>query len=367
MKNHFKTMKNYLIILSIALTGCVSQNRDTNLSKTEYYSKLTGIISPYMEYNPRGEMDFSNVGNNPYYKVVYNSEGNISEISYFNYGENSNDSYFGTHKVKYERYPDSLIRSYFDSNDKNASMSRHYYGGGVIHKEVFTLEPSGTKKTLVFKDTIGERIVTGFGTYEYLWKTKEKNQFEQEQYKKDGTRNLLTTYFPFYKSSITIDKKGHLYSITNLDTITNSSVLDKNAGYATVIFNFDQFGNEKGWSFHDVDQKLVNRKLFAGMEYGYAKVVYDFEWKNERLGLSKSFAMKFMNNENKPVVSNDSIHSTFFKFDDKENLVSLAYFDVDDQPILHIGTGYHKLELSYDLTGKQNGITRFDADGNLIE
>lgn len=360
-------MYRYIYLLLILNVGCISQHQESNEKiSIRYFSKITGIISPYMDYKPRGELDVTDITGNSYYKVVYDAQGNIFEMRYFKNEEKSNDSYFGTHRIVYNYYKDSLLRRYFDTNEKKAHMNRHYYGGGNIHKEFFLLDKEGIKHEMTLRDTLDNKVSNGFGTYKYVWKTDLSGEFIQEQYKRDGNRNVLTNYFPFYSAKITMDTKGHLYSITNLDTLTATESLHREAGYAKVIFDFDKFGNEKGWGFYTLDHKLTARKQVADMEFGYAKVVYDFDWKNQELGLSRSFSMRFLNESLDPVKSNDSIHATILKFDDNENLLSISYFDEHNYPKVNQSVGYHKVKLVYDDNGRQTGMIRFDENEKEI-
>ena len=355
-------MSKYLFIFfALLILGCQTKTERKEVQpKTKYFSKLTGIISPYMEYNPRGELNLKKLDNRPYYMVSYGQDGQLSEIRYYKYGSKSNDSYFGSHRVSYNYLNNSLVREYFDLNEKRSHMDRHYYGGGNIHKEVFQLSNSGNKQSLILKDTLDNQIASGFGTYLFKWKTNSPHEFVQEQFKEDGSRNYLTNYFPFYRSSITIDQKGHLFSIINLDTLNGNPKNQEEAGYSKVIFDFDQYGNEKGWSFLDLENNLATRNSVVGMEYGYAKVAYDFEWTDQKLGHYSTFAMKFLDTSEKPIASNDGIHSTLFEFDDFNNLVSMSYFNENNDPIIHQGMGFHKMELSYDNQGNQSSIARFD-------
>ena len=346
--------------------GCQPKRETAEKSRVKYFTKLTGIVSPYMAYRPRGEVTLEWVKTMPHYKVSYNLQGQIDEIRYFKYGKSNNDSYFGTHRVKYTRTADSLVRHYFDAQGNKAHMERHYYGGGAIHQEVFLLDAVGHKKELHLKDSLGQRTATGFGTYRFLWKAQNTNTFIQEQYKKEGGRNILTDYFPFYKAKIELDKKGHLYRITNLDTVSNKPIQNENSGYAKVVFNFDAHGNEGGWSFHNLKGELVVRKQAQGMEFGYAKVRYDFDWEDQALGWSRSFSMNFLDADQHPVRNNEGIHSTWFEFDAHDNLTGLAYFDELEIAIMHPIGGYHKLKITYGEEGTQTEVTRFDANGEPI-
>ncbi|MBO0322296.1 hypothetical protein J0X14_08315 [Muricauda sp. CAU 1633] len=373
MKSRLFSHKTVQISVGVFILLSVSCKIETKAEKEiiehqqKYFSKLTGIISPYMDYNPRGEMHKDSIKDRSHYQFSYDANGRVLEIEYFNKQGKSNDSYFGMHKVVYSYFPDSLVRRYYDAEGQKGNMSRHYYGGGNIHKEKFSTDSKGLKSALALKDTSNISVANGFGTFRYSWITNADGSFEQNQYKKDGSRNILTEYFPFHKSLITVDDKGHLHSITNLDTINNSAQLNHAAGYAKVIFDFDAYGNEMGWEFQDLDGNLANRKSVFAMEHDYAKVVYDFTWKNKKLGESSAFSMNFLDTDGNPTVSNEGIHQTSYQFNGKQDITLMEFYGENQERVVHPANGYHKILVSYDSDGNRTGVIRMDAQEKIIE
>ncbi|MEP1035539.1 hypothetical protein [Ekhidna sp.] len=358
------TLRIILMMLFIFQLSCQKNSHETN--EIRYFSQLTGIISPYFDYQPRGEINRSEASNMNHYRVIYDTENKISELSYYKGENKSNESYFRTHTVKYNYRDKKLERTYYNLEGEKAFMWRHYYMGGPIHKEVFALSNDGRKASLIFEDTVGNQAVTTLGTALITWETLNERTFIQAQFKLDGSPNLLTEYFPFYKSRITANKRNHLLLIENVNEDGLLSMSDS-AGYARVKFVFDEFGNEMSWEFQDVDGNLVNRVPFRKMDHGYAKWTYQKYWKNRMLGLVDSVSEKYFGANSNPIENNFSIHETFYKMTKGGDLKSIEYYGQNKEPRMHPQQGFFRMSFQYDSKGKRSVVQRFDVEGAEIE
>ncbi|MEQ8926370.1 MAG: hypothetical protein RLO81_11185, partial [Fulvivirga sp.] len=193
----------FLLLMAIGLLSC---NKSESPNEIKYYSKLTGIISPFLEYKPRGQLSLQELNDKTYYKVTYDSANRISEIEYYKGTNADNQSYYYTHSVKYQYKPDQLIRTYFDDQGNRMAMWRHYYQGDAIHKEVFQLNEQGKRVSLQLFDTLGNRVSNGLNIYEYQVNHLNDHQFIQQQFDSLGNPLTLTGYFPFEKALISTDQ-----------------------------------------------------------------------------------------------------------------------------------------------------------------
>ena len=300
--------------------------------KTKFYTKLTGIISPNLEYLGRGKVSQEKAATLKHYRFTYNEEGNLLNIRYFDKNEPDNNSYYGTHEVRYAYLEDQLIRSYYDAEGKKATTYRHYYFGNDIHKEVFQLDKNQNKTSLILKDSSDNQTESGMGSYLFKFQKIDNKTFIQWQFKKDGTPNVLTRYFPFHTTKISVDQKGFLQSIVNVDN-NGDPILNINAGYAAVTFDFDEYGNELGWSFHDVQNNLANRNNYLDMDYDFAKVVYDFNWKNKNLGLYNGFKESYFDANNQPTENNKGIHSIHYEYDKNGMFIKMVNYNLDGKEV----------------------------------
>ncbi|MBL7472041.1 hypothetical protein [Robertkochia sediminum] len=328
-------MKNTLWVIGVFyLFTCNGQEERHHAAQggaVEYYTKLAGIISPYLEFKGRGQITGEETVRLSHYEFTYGPQGELRSIRFFEENEPGNNSYYGTHEVRYTYGTGQRVRTYYDANGNKATTYRHYYSGGNIHKEVFTTD-DGDRTSLVFLDTLGDQVATGMGTYRMEFQRCNERHFIQEQFKKDGTPNILTTYFPLYRTEIRTNESGFLRSIVNLDK--NGAVAkSEQAGYARVVFDFDAYGNELGWSFHGIDNNLSDRKAAFDMDFGFAKVVYEFQWKDKKLGLHHGFKEFYYDEQNEPVENNRGVHRIAYVYDDHGNFLRSVAYDLGGREV----------------------------------
>ena len=102
----------YVLMFTMLISSCAEKKAVENV---KYFSKLTGIISPFLDYKPRGELAETELMGRCYYKVYYDDANRIKEIQYFRDSIPDDQSYFYAHKVKYAYEPDHIVRFYFDA------------------------------------------------------------------------------------------------------------------------------------------------------------------------------------------------------------------------------------------------------------
>ena len=364
-----KTLLSLLIFSVFAFQACTPSTNDENASnqkKLRYFTKLTGIISPYLDYKPRGEITKQQTQTLSHYKVLYDEQNRIISLKYFKGDIPSNESYFFAHEVRYTYQSDITLRTYLDTDEKPKSMWRHYYFGDAIFQEKFFLDEKGNKSKLILLDSLGNQVASGLGSFTYTFETLDDKTFIQKQFKQDGTPNVLTQYFPFEISKISTDDLGHLYAISNVNE-EGKLVMQETAGFAEVIFDFDQFGNEMAWRFYDTEKQLANRKPFQNMDYGYAQWVYTVDWKDQKLGLANSLYESYSDTNNEPIENNFGIYQTKYSLDEGDNIVSISYWNKSLEKHMHQLAGFHQLFIDYDETGNPVKRTKMDTEGNVLE
>ncbi len=352
-------VKLILLGFSLSLLGC---NEGADRQDIRYFTHLTGIISPYFKYKPRGEISYEEAISLNHYRVLYEAQ-RIKAISFYKKRVKSNESYFRTHQVKYNYSGNTLERSYFNTLGDKSHMWRHYYMGGPIHIEQFQLDNSGNKLSLSMLDTIGQATETALGTTDFYWVQNGARSFIQTQFKGNGEPNLLTEYFPFYRSKITWDKLTHLHTIENVDEMDQLTMSDS-AGYARVVFDFDEFGNELEWKFFDDKGQSVERKAYRQSDYGYASWKYEKYWKNRRLGLTDSISERYFDSTAQPTENNFKIHETLYRMNASGDLESIEYFGLNRVPRLHPIQDCYVMHFSYDSLGRRTGISKSSVHPN---
>ncbi|MEL7119160.1 MAG: hypothetical protein AAFO07_06965 [Bacteroidota bacterium] len=351
----------------VFLSSYTEAEPPVRIEKTHYYSKLTGIISPYLEYNPRGRISKDSLRFFNYYKVIYTGNEQLKEICYYVNNKPSNDSYFGTHKVSYTHFDSTIVRTYYDTNNRKSNLWRHYYLGGNIHQEVFELDHKGKKSKLILLDSLNNRVSTKLNVYEYRWESLSDTSFVQRQFDKHGRPALLTNYFPFYTSKISIDLKGHLYGIYNLNDTTEDIEINDIAGYAKVIFDFDEHGNEMGWRFYDDEGNLANRLSIENTDYGYAQWLYENSvWRDREKGLLKYFEQNLYDATGTPTNDNDSIQKIQYFLNESSILDSVLRYNRLGIPQENKTTNVFKTEFRYDTDGNRIQIIDYDIERKII-
>ena len=347
------------------MLGACSPKQQEN--RVGYFTNLTGIISPYLDYIPRGEVTSEQAKELPHYKVQYFDDGTIQQLAYYYGAAPSDDAYYGVHRVNMNYNNNQLVRTYFDKNGNKGSLWRHYYLGDNIHEEVFELDGEGNKRSLVLLDSSGVQVETGLGSYSFSFETLRGNSFIQRQFDREGIPNYLTSYFPFEATLITKDSLNRLYSIENIDPDSGELVNHPHAGFAKVIFDFDQYGNEMGWRFYDASGNLANRLAFENMDYGYSQWLYTFDWRDRSLGLFDAFTEKYYDSDSMPVDNSSGIHEVRYVRNKMGKTTHYSYYNKNGENVLHPQLGYAGMEIQYNDDGLRIGAHKMDMEGKRID
>ena len=206
-------LTRYIIfIILLAFLGCQPGSK----KEVKYYANLVGVVSPYLEYTPQGEITRSEADSLGHYYVFTYQNHKLSEISFFKRNHPSSQSYFKTHKVVYSYYNDGYSRSYFDEFGRKSNMWRHYYQGGNIHHEYFDLNTNGDKIALILKDSTGQQVPNGDGVYKYSWSQHADDEVVQEHFDSIGNPTIFRTDIPFERLILKTDDNGFSSSISRL-------------------------------------------------------------------------------------------------------------------------------------------------------
>ena len=134
----------YILLFFLCGLPLVRCDQKTALPfELRYYANLSGVVSPYLEYHPQGlisKCTAEDLGR--YYQFTYSGD-TLMEIRFFKRNRPDDQAYFQAHCVKYEYGERTYRRRYFDQEGNPAIMWRHYYQGGAIHAEEYTLDDSG--------------------------------------------------------------------------------------------------------------------------------------------------------------------------------------------------------------------------------
>lgn len=365
-------MKRRLLVivpLFMTLTGQSTLADDS----VRYFTKFVGVISPLLEFSLSGEVTAEEASNHNHYVVKYDDEGRYASIKYFKTSGPSTDAYYNAHEVRYTFEQNRRLREYFDTDGKPMAMSRHYYRSANVQKEEYNLDGDVTRLHLYGVD--GERVEAGTGTYVFEGQTLEGRGLIQRLYRKDGTPGIIFNYLPFEVSLLTLNRYGFIRQILNYDEETGQVVMNNRAGFAEMRIEFDQFGNELGWSFRDPQGGLVNRLDYDGgmlngtstmLDGGYARHVYEFDWTNRQLGQYLGYTMRFISANGSPICKQqNTVCAERYEFDEKENFVLAEKFGRGGEYVFDPSAGFARFEVDYDKLGRRTESRVFGADGKL--
>lgn len=350
---------NIILITILSLTTISAQAYTENV---RYFAKLAGVISPLLEYNPRGEISEQRAKTINHYEVIFDNEQRIESIKYFQLGKPSSNAYFRAHEVRYSYSPALRTRSYFDTSGKPTTMWRHYYQSGDIHIESYQLD--GNKTTLTMFDTHGMAVGAGTNSWKFTAEQIDDKKFVQRQFKKDGSANWIFDYLPFEVSLITKNENGHLYQIIHLDNKTLKRAEHETAGFAEMRLNFDKYGNEMGWEFRDVNGDLTNRGKEAS-DPGYAVWQYDMKWRDREIGSIYSYIEHYKKADGSRFCKPSGVCSTQTSQDERGNWLGLKYLDDNQQLIVNPDSNYAQVTFDVDKNGIRQAIKFFSDDGKL--
>lgn len=357
-------MKLNVILIFLAAT-CFFSNETlagAEQNTTRYYTKIVGIISPFIDYTLRGQVTQEQAVTLSHYKVSYDNRDRITEISYFRANIPSEDSYFYAHKVLYVYEDSAISRKYYNKDGEPVSMNRHYYSGGEIHVERFNQTSRGV--TLHFFDKSGKAVSTGLNAFKFVME-QVKDGFIQTQYAADGSPVVLTNYFPFEKSLITVDDNGHLESIYNLHPKTGIIENHQIAQFSRVSFSFDRFGNELGWRFLNVNEELVDRPADI-IDPGYARWEYTFDWEDKSQGRYSNFEIVLVDKQGDVFCNSSGVCKMKYEYNLFGEFVGQSFYNSEGDLISDSESGFAKLTIMRDSLGKIKERRYQSASGDLI-
>ena len=328
----------------------------------KYYTKMPGVISPLLEFSPRGEIRTEQSKEYNHYKVLYDSNNRLSSIKYFNGLNKSSDSYFNTHEVRYTYMAGKRIREYFGVNGEALAMSRHYYRSSNIHREEYEL--NGNKTKLFLYDVNGKRVAAGTGTYVFEGELINGKGLLQRLYRKNGSPGIIFKYLPFEVSLLTMDSNGFIHRILNFDEETGQVVQHEKSGFAEMRIMFDQYGNELGWDFRDSEGNLVNRASDM-IDGGYAIQTYDFQWSKRELGQYTSYIQRYFTSDGEVFCKNRVICSEKYEFNASNNVTKNEKRGRTGELVVDPEVNFAKVEIDYDIALRKIEVRYYDASAEL--
>lgn len=349
-----------LVIATVFAFCCVNAAQAEGTIR--YFAGVAGVISPLLEFSPKGALSAEKAKDLNHYVVRYDAQNRLSSLKYFKQSEASSDSYFYAHEVRYTYGEGRRTRSYFGTAGEPQAMSRHYYRSDNVQREEYILD--GNKTTLHMYGLDGERVEAGTGTYVFEGEILEGRGLIQRLYRKDGSAGIIFNYLPFEVSLLTLDENGYIYQILNFDESTGAVIMHEAAGFAEMRIKFDEFGNELGWDIRDTAGNLVNRS--KDMEDGgHAIWTYEFEWIDRSLGQYSGYIQRYFTADSVPFCKGGAVCAQKLQFNRRDNVTRIENWGPSDVLVLDPVEKVAKVEIEYDKQGRRLESRYYGADAKL--
>lgn len=354
-------MKRLPLVLATVFAFCWVNTAQAD-ETVRYFSGVAGVISPLLEFSPKGEVSAEKAKGINHYVVRYDAQNRLSSLKYFKQSEASSDSYFYAHEVRYTYGEGRRTRAYFGTAGEPQAMSRHYYRSANVQREEYILD--GNKTTLHLYGVGGERVEAGTGTYVFEGELLEGRGLIQRLYRKDGSPGIIFNYLPFEVSLLTLDDNGYIYQILNFDAKTGKVKMHEAAGFAEMRIMFDEFGNEHGWDIRDTAGNLVNRS--SDMEDGgHAIWTYEFDWIDRSLSQYSGHIQRYFTADGAPFCKGGVVCAQKKAFNHRDNITLIEYWGPSDVLVVDPVEKFAKVEFDYDKQGRRSESRYYGADAKL--
>lgn len=327
-----------------------------------YFAKISGVISPFLEYKPILPLNKADISSINHYVVTSNDKGQLLSIRYFEGEFPSNHSYFGTHEVRYSYSKQGKSRHYFNTQGEKSTMWRHYYQGGDIHEERYSKEKD--LEVVKLYSSSGNAIESGIGTHRLVKKELDERRYLQRHYKLDGTSHKFRNSMPFEAVIITTYPKGFLHKTINVDPKTLEIKNHPEAGYAYLEVLFDENGVETGWEYRNAEGNLVDLTKQHG-EAGIAKWAYYTEWQDRAKGIWSSYTINYYD-KNGRSVPHQGVYNTRYFANNQGNYTGVEYWNHKGKLTTNQERGFARMEIIYSENGLRIEDRLYNISGELL-
>ncbi len=360
------------------------------MSKAEeqvfYYSTLKFVETPlsYIEGSVplRKEVALSR----NHYRFVFDEFYQLKSIAFYN-GEtprkpnHTANLFMLSHQIKFS-YTDSTEHMFFfDSEGKVTAVL------GNCSSFSYTIDERGYRKSLHFLDQDENRITNSWGIYQYQWSYQEDGSVIEERQDQAGESVAIRPGFEFYRLKLNFNHLGQIARMQNIDE--NGELIENSSGASQDVIYTNHEGNFLSWKVLNNSSDLekgngpnvaLGRQFFN--EFGYERQLIHFDENGSRIysayGICESRTefdefgniseRRFYDIEgNRGVHLEADYHLLKIEWSkDGNRRISLSYFTVKDQAVLHNSRGYHQVKYKYSSQNKLIRMSYLNDKGVLI-
>lgn len=286
-----------------------------------------------------------------HYRFTYDHKKRLSIIEFFNGNTPRKPNHTANlftlaHRLEFSYQDTTETISFFNTKGKPISLM------GGCYQFVYELNALGFRESLFFENEQGRRIENGWNIHHYQWVYEGGGSVIETRFNEAGEQVAIRPGFEFYRLRLFFNPYGHIALMQNIDEAGN--LIENASGAAQDMITTNAAGNFLQWQVLDKNGQLekgngpdVAIGIQAFNEYGY------------------EIGLEHRDENNQLMFNNYGICKSETEFDDWGNISSRRFYDESGAPALHEKAGYFQLNLHWDATGNyRDRMEYFDIQGN---
>jgi YD repeat-containing protein len=354
-------------------------------SFTEYYSTLPFRESPFADLRGIHPLTAEQAAARNHFRFEYDGLGRPIRIS-FRLGEvlrelnHASNFFFASSRMDIEYGQGEERRRFFDRHGNPVSVQGAY-------RQRFELDDMGYREALHFEDAAGQSVQNDWGIARYHWRIRPDGTVIEHREDLAGEPVAMRPNLPFYELHLHYGPGGWLALMQNFGL---DGVLVDNALHAAQDkLEYEADGDMRAWNVLDRNHRPVrgNSPHVARGVGEYDRWGYDvgsryedekgepirsaYGWgrgtvRHDRFG---NMIERRTGDEHGNPGINELLGYAGYRLGWDEsglNRLSLEYFGVDGEPVVHRQRGYHVVRSSYDDRGNRIRNAYFDTAGQAV-
>ncbi|MCW5911020.1 MAG: hypothetical protein KIT62_08095 [Cyclobacteriaceae bacterium] len=372
---------------------------------TVYYTSLAFVETPLSKIKGANAVSKEVALTRNHYRFEYDVQNRLISVGFYNghipKDPNETANFFFLSSRQEIRYNGNKeIITFYDKHGNRAKVL------GNVSQFLYELDENGYRKALFFLSDQRKKIENSWKISKYKWEGEYgTGAVIETRYNKEGTPASIRPGFEFYKTRFIFNQYGNIALMQNMNErgqlMENNSgaaqdyiettaeglfiawnVLDKNGNLekgnspdiARGVQEFDSFGNEIVYKGFDEKGNLIynsfgicqSRTEYDSFGNTIYRIFYDenanptahklagyvsakFIWDNTGNQLLSTEYYDLAGNLTNHLQRGYAIAKT--EYDDKNNRVSITYFDKDNNPVSRTDNGISRIEFRYDEKG----------------
>lgn len=302
-----------------------------------------GYLSKQYSYDNESQLIPDNSTGSCIYSLKNDSVGNIMEFRYLNRNGELVMTPFGyaMYQCTYDSLGFQTEVSYYDETEQlscvnNIAIERFMYDNQ--HRLVYN----------AFFDENKNPCKNSFGVFCIKWEYNDLGQRTELSYYNEDGNTLMKSNEGFAIWVSEYDEQNN--KIKDLLYDEQKKLSPTLLGYTIETFKYDALGNLLQNRYYDENSNPIAVNNIGG---------YNKEYDN-RGNIVKEYAVGI---NNKPLL-NGFIETS--QYDSQNNIIAIAYWNCNENPVIEPSKGYHKTEIEYNTKNQMIEQRAYAVDGSLM-